>query len=591
MAAVAAEVPAAKIGVDLGPKRSLLWTIVAAGLVAAATTVLLALTSDHIHEPGVHGALQAWGILGYVLAGVVAWWRRPESRFGPLMIAAGAAWFLSSLSSSNYAVPYTVGIAADLLPAVIFLHVFLAFPTGRLERSYERALVAAGYLTALGVQFVGMALDGFGPDNLLSLTAKPDTAYTLLRAQLVVLSAFCLAGIGILILRRRRAGRPLRRASALLVDSFGLALAMIALLFLSAVYGWVDGQIAFETLRRATFFVIGLAPLAFLVGLLDARLARSAVGELFVELRESPAPADLREAVARALRDPSVTLAYWLPEFESYADIDGHPIEVPGEDARAATLIERNGIRVAALLHDPALEDEPELLAAVGAAAGMALENARLQAEVAARLEEVRGSRARAIEAGQEERKRLERNLHDGAQQRLVALSLQLRLLEKEVGENPAAGRQLEEVQRELAHSLEELRDLARGIHPAVLSAHGLAVALEQVGARAPVPVALRVDLDGRLPEAVEVAAYYVVTESLANMAKHAQASAADVDVRRFGDVAVVEVVDDGIGGADSERGSGIRGLADRVEALGGNLRVWTPRGGGTRVRAEIPCE
>ena len=167
MATVAADVAAARNGVDLGPKRSLLWIIVVAGLAAASATVLLALTSDHIHAPGVHSALQAWGILGYVLAGVVAWWRRPQSRFGPLMIAAGATWFLSSLSSSNYAVPYTVGIAFDLLPAVVFLHVFLAFPTGRLERSYERALVAAGYLTAVGAQFIGMALDGFGPDNLL----------------------------------------------------------------------------------------------------------------------------------------------------------------------------------------------------------------------------------------------------------------------------------------------------------------------------------------------------------------------------------------------------------------------------------------
>jgi signal transduction histidine kinase len=591
MATVAAEIPAAEIGLGIGPKRIVLWTVALAGVLAAASSVLLALASDHVSEPGVHGALQAWGLLGYVLAGVVAWWRRPESRFGPLMIAAGAVWFLSSLSSSNYAVPYTIGIAFDLLAAVFFLHVFLAFPSGRLHQWYERALIAAGYLTAFGLQFVGMALDGFGPDNLLALTARPDTAYSLLRVQLVVLSALCLAGIGILFVRRRRAGRPLRRASAFLVDSFALALAMIAFLFLSAVYGWVSGQIEFETIRRVTFFMIGLAPLAFLVGLLDARLARSALGDLFVELRGSQSPADLREALARALRDPSVTLAYWLPEFESYADIEGHPIEVPGEDGRAATLIERGGVRVAALLHDPALEDEPQLLDAVGAAAGMALENARLQAEVAARLEEVRGSRARAIEAGQEERKRLERNLHDGAQQRLVALSLQLRLLEKEVAENPAAGRQLEDVQRELAQSLEELRDLARGIHPAVLSAHGLAVALEHVGARAPVPVELKVDLDGRLPEAVEVAAYYVVTESLANMAKHAQASAASVDVRRLGGVAVVEVVDDGVGGADAERGSGIRGLADRVEALGGSLRVWTPKGGGTRVRAEIPCE
>jgi signal transduction histidine kinase len=561
-----------------------------AGVAAGACTVALSLTSDHLREPGIHAALQVWGLLGFVLAGVVAWWRRPESRFGPLLVAAGAVWFLTSLSSSNYAVPYTVGIAVDLLPAVVFLHVFLAFPSGRLEKWYERALVGAGYVVAFAVQLVGMTLGGFGPDNLLAVTSHPDAGYQLLRAQLVVLSGLCVAGIGILYLRRRRAARRLRRPIELLVYSFALALVMIAFLFLSAVYGMVSGQIGFETIRRLTFFVIGLAPLAFLVGLLESRLARSSLGDLLVELHRDPAPAELRDALARALRDPSLTLAYWLPEFESYADLDGRAVQVPPADGRSATPVEVGGERVAALLHDPSLDDEPELLEAVGAAAGIALENARLHAELAARLEEVRGSRLRAIEAGQEERKRLERNLHDGAQQRLVALSLQLSLLQKQVGENPEARERLTEVQRELAQSLEELRDLARGIHPAVLSGHGLGVALEQVVARAPVPVDLRVQLDERLPEPVEVAAYYVVTESLANMAKHAHASRASVDVARDGDLAVVEVVDDGVGGADSERGSGIRGLADRVEALGGRVRVWSHQGDGTRVRAEIPC-
>jgi len=221
----------------------------------------------------------------------------------------------------------------------------------------------------------------------------------------------------------------------------------------------------------------------------------------------------------------------------------------------------------------------------------MALENARLQAELAARLEEVKGSRARLIQAGQRERERLERNLHDGAQQRLVALSLELSLLAKQVSEDPEAGRRLDQAQREIAQSLEELRDVAHGLHPAVLTAHGLEVALEQVVARAPVPVRLRVDVDRRLPEAVEVAAYYVVTESLANIAKHARATSASASVEQRHDSLVVEIVDDGVGGADTERGTGLRGLADRVEALGGRLRVWTPIGKGTRVRAEIPCE
>jgi signal transduction histidine kinase len=253
-------------------------------------------------------------------------------------------------------------------------------------------------------------------------------------------------------------------------------------------------------------------------------------------------------------------------------------------------LIERDGARVAALVHDPALSDEPELLDAVTAAAGIAIEKSQLNVELRARVEELRGSRARIVEAGQRERQRLERNLHDSAQHRLVALSLQLSLLEEQLADDHSAAVQLEQARREIDTSLDELREIARGIHPAVVSGHGLAVALEQLAARAPVPVHLSVAIEGRLPEEVEVAAYYLISESLANIGKYAQASSATVEVARGNGHIWVEVVDDGIGGADTEDGSGLRGLADRVEALGGRLRVWSPRGAGTRVRAEIPC-
>jgi signal transduction histidine kinase len=253
-------------------------------------------------------------------------------------------------------------------------------------------------------------------------------------------------------------------------------------------------------------------------------------------------------------------------------------------------LIDRDGEHVAALVHDSALDEERQLLEGVGAAAGMSLENARLQAELRARVEELRGSRARVIDAGQKERQRLERDLHDGAQQRLIALSLRLSLLDRRLAAEPETREELAAARREVALSLEELRDVARGIHPAVLSGHGLAVAVESLAARAPLPVRLALDVVGRLPEQVEVAAYYVVSESLANVAKHAQAREARVSLEHQQRRLVVEVVDDGVGGADTERGSGLRGLADRVEALGGRLRVWTPLGGGTRVRAEIPC-
>jgi hypothetical protein len=184
------------------PRPSTLWAIAAAGCAAIAISVAFALSSDHLSEPGVHAALLNWITLTYVSAGLVAWWRRPESRFGLLMVVAGFAIFLSSLSSANVAVPYTIGVAFDLLPAVLFLHVFLAFPSGRLEHPVERALVGAGYVTAFGAQLVGMALGGFGPDNLLNVLSEPDAAYSLLRGQLVAISAFCLAGIGVLVVRR-----------------------------------------------------------------------------------------------------------------------------------------------------------------------------------------------------------------------------------------------------------------------------------------------------------------------------------------------------------------------------------------------------
>jgi signal transduction histidine kinase len=200
------------------------------------------------------------------------------------------------------------------------------------------------------------------------------------------------------------------------------------------------------------------------------------------------------------------------------------------------------------------------------------------------------GARARVVEAGQKERQRLERNLHDGAQQRLVALSLELTTLKKLLDADPEAGTRIDHARDEIALSLEELRDVARGLHPAVVSGHGLAVALESLAVRATVPVRLKVELEGRLPEPLEVAAFCLVSESLANIGKHAQATSATVDVNRCNGEVVVEIVDDGIGGADTERGSGLRGLADRVEALDGRLRVWTPVGHGTRVRAEIPC-
>jgi signal transduction histidine kinase len=568
------------------PRLWIVLGVAAAGLAAPVYTAELALARDDIS--GVHVALLHWISVPYVLVGLTAWWRRPESRLGPLMTAAGLAMGVSTLQFATSDPLFTAGAVFDLVPAAFFLHLCLAFPDGRLRSRVEQVVVGGAYAAAVGLQLAKMTLGEFGQANLLAAWTRPDASAALQQVQLVSLSATLAFGACVLAIRRQHEGRSRRRSLGLLVASFVLGLVLCAALFVVGAFD-VFGS-AFQPLQRVTLAAIGLAPFAFLIGLVEARLAGSAVGRLVIDMRADLAPADLRTALAEALRDPTLTLAYWLPDFRRFVDVDGRPVDVPDCNGRSTTTIDRGGAPFAALLHDHSLDDERDLLAGVTAAAAIALDNARLHAELNARVEELRGSRARVIDAAQRERQRLERDLHDGAQQRLIALSLELSLLERQLGDDPDARSRLDLARREIALSLEELRDVAHGIHPAVLSGHGLEVALESVVARAPFPVHLLVELGGRLEEPLEVAAYYVVSESLANTAKHARATSATVAVGRGPDHVVVEVVDDGIGGADTERGTGLRGLADRVEALGGRLRVWTPIGGGTRVRAELPC-
>jgi signal transduction histidine kinase len=219
----------------------------------------------------------------------------------------------------------------------------------------------------------------------------------------------------------------------------------------------------------------------------------------------------------------------------------------------------------------------------------MAEENVRLDAELQARLDELRASRVRILQAGDDARRKLERDLHDGAQQRLVGLALDLRLAREKLDDDPrAAAAMLDEASAELARATAELRELARGIHPAVLSDRGLQAAVELLADRAPLPVRIDASLDGRLPEPVEAAAYFVIAEALTNVVRHSGAQRAEIGVRRDDGRLLVEVSDDGGGGADTE-GSGLRGLADRVAALDGNLEVAGAAGTGTTVRADIP--
>jgi signal transduction histidine kinase len=301
---------------------------------------------------------------------------------------------------------------------------------------------------------------------------------------------------------------------------------------------------------------------------------------------------DLRDALRRALGDSSLELAYWLPSRGRYVDPDGQPIELPqGEARRVATLLEREGEPVAALVHDVALRENPELIDSVCAAAALTLENERLRAELLAKLAELQASRARLVEATDTERRRIERDLHDGTQQRLVSIAMTLGLAESKLAsDRPAVGPVLREAKDALALALEELRDLTQGIRPAILVERGLPAALDDLSRRAALPVRLEIAVSGRLPEAEEAAAYFVASEALANAAKHSHASGVGLTASYDDGTLMIEVADDGIGGAGAGGGSGLRGLTDRVEAIGGRLTVSSPPGRGTTVRAEIPC-
>jgi signal transduction histidine kinase len=476
----------------------------------------------------------------------------------------------------------------------------LSFPTGRLETLGQRVTIAAGYLVVLAVRLpffllggdISGDLKGPRPDNVFAIVDAPDLAdvfdYTATFIAVVVLVATL-----VLLLRKRQAATPPQRRALAPMLWTGLALVgLLGIAFLVDILGLPSeiGDVA-GLLALVSFAIL---PFAFLAGLVRSRYSRAgAVGELIERLNNPEADRSLGLALADALGDRSLKLVYWRPSAGHYVTYDGRPVELPEPGSgRAVTEVEREGIRVGAIIHDAALGDEPGLVRAVAASAALALENERLGAELRARLDELQTSRSRLVEVSMFERRRLERDLHDGAQQRLVALSLQLGLAKRRLqeGEGAAAGAMLDAARDELARALEELRELARGIHPAVLTDRGLEPALEALAERAPLPVSLDQMPAERLPAPVEAAAYFVVAEALTNVVKYAEASTAAVRIRRNGSYAVVEVRDDGVGGADPTIGTGLRGLADRLAALDGRLEVHSPPGEGTTVRAEVPC-
>jgi signal transduction histidine kinase len=534
-------------------------SIIAAGMAGSALAIWLTVSSPQ-EETAVRtvalSLVVGWSFLG---AGLVALAREP--RFGRLMCAVGLAVYLAALTDAGAALPYTAGLVLASLWIGILVHAIASYPTGRLPGRAALATVIAAYASVTLGQVAVILFDDLReacpgcPRNLLLIADDPALASALLVVVSTVGALIALAVVAGLARRWRRASPPLRRALLPVLWTGAAGVAAVALLYASYVLapGLSDAASWLALVLLIAF------PFAFLAGLLRMRLARSALGPLLVELGEAPTELELRDALRRALRDPSLRIVY--RQGDGFVDGSGKAVSVPA----SASMIGPG----AALIHDPSLSLDPALLRSVAAAAGLALDNARLQAAL------------RAAHAS--ERRRLERDLHDGAQQRLVGLGVDLALAEARAAE-PATRELLTRARGELVLALNELRRLARGLQPAVLTDGGIGAALEALAARAPLPVTLDVRA-ARLPQSVQVATYYVVAEALTNVVKHARATSALVRVSCPDGVAVVEVADDGVGGADAS-GSGLR---ERVEALGGELEVLSAPLRGTRIRATLP--
>jgi signal transduction histidine kinase len=529
-------------------------------------------------------------------SGLASWRSRPDNRLGLVMVLTAFAWFAAQLSEASSPWLYTLGSAVQSVFVIGFVYLLLSFPSGRLPARLDRGLVAVTLFLALGLQLLAMLLgDGAGlrcagcPTNELQLFADNPLAHGLLSLERLLGGLVILTTIALLVGRWLRASPAQRRAVAPVRVAGCLTLVALAWTVVEDLLGDPLGGFP----AHVYYSTFATVPIAMLFVFAQRRLARGSVAGLVVELGGPSSAGDLREALARALGDRSLELAFWFPAETCYVDGDGVTVKLPDAGSgRSSTLVERDGQPIAVLLHDPVLEHNAELVQSVCAAASLALENERLQAELRARLVELQASRARLVEATDAERRRIERNLHDGTQQRLVQVAMSLGLLETKLPSQATAAQPIVREAREaLTLALAELRELTHGINPPLLTERGLSAALDELCRRAGLPTRLDLSLDRRLPDQVETAAYFVASEALTNAAKHSHGSEIQVTATYERRCLIVEITDDGIGGAVSAGGSGLRGLADRVEALGGRFTVSSPPGRGTTLRTEIPCE
>jgi signal transduction histidine kinase len=550
----------------------------------------------HFYAPAVLAEV-AVGLPAEFVVGLLFWMWRPHNIVGPLLVAYAWLVLVADLAPvfPESQLAATLGLLFWWLFWAVYVHMLFVFPNGELMRSrWARPLLVCQYIWALLMWLPMMLFTPAGVPTPMGVSEAGSYFYVgegWSWTQAVVMAwgkiwwtgqlVIVLGVVALLLVRLRRASPAARRR--LLPLTVVVAIVLPFNLTYVTIHAFQDTPWAgWFPFAWYCFFVLSAAGAAF--GLARVRHARAAVSDLVVELG-AVEPGRVRDALARTLGDPSLVLGLWLPERNVWVDERGLVVATAEDASRGVTYV---GDRLAVLIHDRDLLDQPRLLESVGSAARLALENERLQAELRAQLAELRDSRARIVAAADDERRRLERDLHDGAQQRLLGLGMALQLLRPHLAEGEAPRALLRETEAELQEALAELRELARGIHPAVLTDHGLDAALRTLAERAPLPVSVDGEA-GPVPAHVETAAYFVAAEALANVVKYAGASRAAVRVGHEGDLLCLEIEDDGVGGASPLHGSGLRGLTDRVGALGGQLLVDSVPGHGTNVRASIP--
>ena len=535
-------------------------------------------------------ALVLYAVVGleFVVVGLYAWGRRPGNRTGALLWLGGLALLVAALLNTGSSALVAVGLVFEAAPIAVLVHILLAFPSGRLTGRPARALVAAVYVIAIGLQAPRYLFSGGA--GVLAIAHEPGVAHLGVVVQ-VSAGAAVLIITAVLLALRLRAAAGAQRLVLALVYGYGIC----AVLLLEAAANVLPPLFGFAPL---TVFVLQLSaaagvPIVFALGAVGGEFTPTReLEELGVWLgADSTGRPDLREALANMLGDPSLELLFWLSDSGCYVDSNGARRELRTVGSgRAAVEVEASGHRVGAIEYDALMIPDQELVRSAGRVTALVLEREQLTAELLASHDALEESRARIVETADRERRRIARDLHDGLQSRLVMLAMRAGRIE-----SGAPSKSISHDAAELRHGLEaandELRRLVRGVMPPLLIERGLYAATEDLVDRLLMPTRLEFDdPNSKLPQPVESAGYFVVVEALTNAVKHSNARELVVRLARTADRLTIEVRDDGVGGARVGAGTGLRGVADRLDVLGGRLFVDSPPGGGTVVAAEVPC-